>query len=70
MTNVFDPDYWRRLAAESRATAEGLQDHVAQAMALKLAGAYDELAGRAAKLLRAEEQDPLTPSGPLWRSSP
>jgi hypothetical protein len=66
MTDVLDPDYWRRLAAESRATAQGLQDHVAKALALKVAGVYDEMAGRAAQLLlRAGEQDPLTPSAPL-----
>jgi hypothetical protein len=71
MTDVLDPDYWRRLAAESRATAQALQDHVAKVLALKMAGVYDDMAGRAAQLLRrAEEQEPLTPSGPLWRSSP
>ena len=53
--DVLDPDYWRQRAAEIRATAKHLQDHVAKASALKIAGIYDEMADRAAQLLRRAE---------------
>ena len=39
-----DASYWRSLASEARAVAEGVMDPVAKQIMLKIAAAYERLA--------------------------
>ncbi len=49
---IFDPDYWRELAAKTRATAKRAAGPAAQRLLLDTAAGYEKLADKA-KLRRA-----------------
>jgi hypothetical protein len=42
-----DPEHWQQRAEEARALAESMQDAVAKATMLRIAGDYEKLAVRA-----------------------
>ncbi len=44
---IFDPDYWRELAAKTRATAHAARGVAAKRILLDTAAGYDKLAEKA-----------------------
>jgi hypothetical protein len=59
--SINDPKHWRERAEEARVHAEHLTDHDAKRRMLSIADEYEELAKRAEKRLRGQQQQQIQP---------